>query len=235
MHRQMARRSRLIALVKKNRSSHEFYELLLQHITKDTEINPDQPLKLNSDVRSKAILASASPFSQAWHYNKLIQYLRDSTQQPWRSLADNPYGEDPHWIVPPVALQLSHLTYRDRTYATQLSHRGNSGVLYRTYTQQQMTGQINHIWQIPLNEYLHTYFLVERHQLLPPAEERKAPFVQYADQLKTRLVHSKASYQFDIIRPQDIVSHLTVWQRAAGTYGIEVATLLLCWGLDRNR
>ena len=117
----MARRSYLIALTKKNSMTHKFYELLLRHITKDTCIDPDHPVQLTDDMQSKALQASATACSQNWHYNELIQYLCESTQQPWQAFEDNPYGEDAHWIVPPVVIQLSHLEYRNHMYTTRQS------------------------------------------------------------------------------------------------------------------
>ena len=77
--------------------------------------------------------------------------------------------------------------------------------------------------------------LVERHQPLPASEESKAPFFSYSEQLRTRLVATAGAQEFDIIRPQDIISHLVTWRRVAGTYGIGAETILLCWGLDHSK
>ncbi|KAJ7303543.1 hypothetical protein DFH08DRAFT_758982 [Mycena albidolilacea] len=87
---------------------------------------------------------------------------------------------------------------------------------------------------MPLKNHMQTFFLVQKHKLLPSNLLQKTPFPSL-NLLQTTAVDAELSNQFCIIEPTRILTHLTFYHRAKGTYGINKRILVVCWALNRGR
>jgi hypothetical protein len=87
-----------------------------------------------------------------------------------------------------------------------------------------------------LEATLKTFIIIRPHRVLPVQEEERAPFINYPG-FKARIFDSQPSDDSElvIIEPHHILTHLTTFQRPAGTYGIDRETLVVCLALDRGR
>ncbi|RDB18249.1 hypothetical protein Hypma_000606 [Hypsizygus marmoreus] len=187
---------------------------------------PIQPLK------AAEALAKAPNLTEI-EYTALLDYLRQ-TGWPYRAFDDflHPLNA---LVLPPQAQRPLQIHRDNCTFSCISSHKGNSAIqFYNPFTQTRNTGFIETIWRLPLEGSMHTFIVVRLHQSLPAHEEQKAPFSHYPGFL-TQIVDALPSKDLVIIEPIHIITHLTTFQRKAGTYGIGRETLVVCWAMNRLR
>ena len=78
------------------------------------------------------------------------------------------------------------------------------------------------------------FFIVWPHVTLSAVEEQQAPFVHLNTRYSTKIVDCALAEKVVIIELHHILTHLTIFQRPAGTYGIQKKTLVICWALNRG-
>jgi hypothetical protein len=196
---------------------------------KDTNFQPVTP-------GEAASLRKNSKEMTETHYNFLFRYLYEHTGLPWRRAEDTPH--------PPGALvfqmgtpTLTHFQHRDRKYSVATAHDANSAIQFYDFApagNTVQTGTIEQIWQIPLQDQLRIFILAALDQSLSKEEEESLPFHQYP-RFNTRVVDAEPSRRFVILEPAHIISHTVVYNRPAGTYGIDRATKVVCLSLNRGR
>ncbi|KAJ7697026.1 hypothetical protein B0H17DRAFT_928742 [Mycena rosella] len=164
----------------------------------------------------------------------ILQYLRLIGQQ-WRANKDMPHPAGA-LILPPRAISASEFTVDRRVFSCKQVNEGNSCIQFKNpsnnlaYT----TGYIMKIWQIPLQGYLQTFFVVEEHKQLSLSDQWKTPF-HSMPRFGVSAIDSASSGRICIIESHHIVTHLTVYERPAGTYTIKQNFLLICTSLNRGR
>ncbi|KAJ6603447.1 hypothetical protein DFH09DRAFT_899158, partial [Mycena vulgaris] len=159
-------------------------------------------------------------------YASLLKYLC-TTGEPWESAFKMPHAEGA-LIMLRHALEPSQFKFDGHMYSWYKSHRGNSGIQCKMPNlDKQAIGFIQKIWQMPLQGYLKTFLLVEVHRPV----RNKVPFdtLKY---LATGVVDASPSFNFVVIEPEHMLTHLTVYKRPMGTYGIMRDLLVVCWSLN---
>ncbi|KAJ7174176.1 hypothetical protein C8R43DRAFT_873624 [Mycena crocata] len=166
------------------------------------------------------------------YYQMLLLYLR-STGQLWRDYEHLPHPEG-SLILPPSAMQPYEFTLDGRQFSCKESHRGNSGIQFKLPAGLTiLTGFIAQIWEIPLQGHLQTFLLVDIHTPIPEAV--LSPFTEMP-LLNSAVVYAASSGNTCIIEPRHILTHLTVYKRPAGTYGVQDRELLtISSSLNRGR
>lgn len=192
---------------------------------------------LLSDAEEAEFLMKGTELSVE-QYQALGEYLA-STERQYSSIhsrQDRLSATQHTRFLPPTVRVRTEVDLDGRTFSTRTSHEGNSAVQFTNPTSQRLeTGNIEMIWQLPLEHRIHTFFVIRPHKLLSPAEENLAPFAQFNEIYGARIVDSDISNQLLIVEQQHIRTHLSTYRRPAGTYGIPRQTLVVCWALNRGR
>ena len=229
MLRQMSRRAHVDALLHSGDGLQELCDILEPAMA---DVSIDGPLVPLKPTAMADILAKA-PHLQEADYSDLLHYLHQ-TGRPYRAYSDLPHPPD-SIILPPYA-QLPLQVHRDEcTFSCKRSHKGNSAIqFYNPLTQAHDTGFIQNIWRIPLEGIMRTFIRVCPHRSLSAQEEGQAPFRHHPG-FMTRIVDALPSDNLTIIEPAHIITHVTTFQRPAGTYGIGREVLVVCWAPNRGR
>ncbi|KAJ7241524.1 hypothetical protein B0H12DRAFT_1250312 [Mycena haematopus] len=218
MLRQMARRSRL--------------EAKLTHILQPTTWSTMKASQLLTELEVTKILSTA-PDLERDDYDMLLEY-QNSTGQFWASCYEmrQPPGA---LILPPCALKPTEFKLGDQSFSRYQSTRNNSGIQFKEPTTHTVyTGFIDDIWQIPLEGRMQTFLMVQKHKLLPDGLLQKTPY-PHLPLFQTTAVDAAQSNRFLIIEPRHILTHLSVFKRPKGTYGINRDILIICWASNRGR
>ncbi|KAF9043561.1 hypothetical protein BDZ89DRAFT_943643 [Hymenopellis radicata] len=232
MLRQMARRCRLEGRLHDNQSGDADMKKLAEIL------EPSQGSRfVLSDAQLSTVdvanILGEAPRLAPTEYDMILQYLR-LTGRAYRGYLQLPHPSAA-LILPPSARRPPQFILDKRTYSCQISHIGNSAIqFYSPQTQSTYTGFIHTIWQIPLEDVMRTFILVNCHRLLSSAEAERAPYI-HNPRLMSSLVDSTPSNQSFVIEPKHIITHLTTFKRPAGTYGINRETMVVCWALNRGR
>ncbi|KAJ6474508.1 hypothetical protein DFH09DRAFT_1109599 [Mycena vulgaris] len=177
-------------------------------------------------------LAKAEGLSED-DYEMLLQD-QASKGQPWRSCYQllHPPGS---LILPPCAMKPLQFKLGKQGFSCYKSLRGNSGIQFHDPSDNSVqTGFINEIWEIPFEGHMQTFVLVQKHKNLPLPLFRKTPFPSFP-LFQATVVDVAESNQFCIIEPRHILTHVTVFTRPKGTYGIDRKIVVICWALNRGR
>ncbi|KAJ7243315.1 hypothetical protein C8J57DRAFT_1191865 [Mycena rebaudengoi] len=186
------------------------------------------PLKLLSGSEEAKTLLSATELSKT-EYAMLLKYMC-TTGQTWHSWIKFPHPVGA-LILPPKAMQPSQFKMDGHTFSCKKSHQGNSGIQFTVPgTIQHSTGFIKTIWQMPLQGHLKTFLLVETHKPV----RNLVPF-STLPHFAVAVFEATPSKTFVLIEPRHILTHLTVYERPYGTYGIKQDILVVCWSLNRGR
>ncbi|KAJ6523268.1 hypothetical protein DFH09DRAFT_1286690 [Mycena vulgaris] len=227
---QIARRGRLEAMFTDEQSKNGPPAQLAQILQPTIAALAKATLPL-SEVEVVKILGTAQDLSDQ-DYQMLLQY-QVSKGQPWRSCYQLPQPSG-SLILPPCAVKPRQFTSGTRVFSCYKSHRGNSGIQFKDPSDSSlMTGFIEEIWEIPLEHHMQTFILVQKHHDLPSAINAKTPFVSFP-LFETKVVDAAPSGRFCIIEPRHILTHLPVYKRPKGTYGIDRELLVICWALNRG-
>lgn len=231
MLRQLTRRGRLQVFLK-DKSQSDLNVASLTEILHPEEDLTQKSQKALDGAEVAKILAASKPLGDNM-YRMLLQYLH-SIGQLWRSNVEIPHPPG-SLILPDVALHPSDFKSDGRGFSCHRSHEGNSGIQFKTPADSAMrTGFIEEIWQMPLQNHIHTFFLVRQHKALPQSAHAKAPYSSLQG-FQTTIVDARQSNQLCIIEPRHVITHLTVYKRPKGTYGINQEFLVICWALNRGR
>jgi hypothetical protein len=134
-------------------------------------------------------------------------------------------------ILPPRGRRCLKFHLDKRTYSTASSHIANSLIQFYQpgIDNQTSTGVITGILQIPLNNTLRTFIVVNKY--------RPLPIQFYADhpELKASVVDLQPQDDGMVIEPRHVITHLTTWKRPAGIYDANRPVLVVCWALNRGR
>lgn len=239
MLRQTARRGRLEAMLKDSTSqideSSRLVSQLAQILQPETRVY--DPLKPLTGLESAQMLAHGREIAPDI-YRKILQYLHFMGQTQWRAAYQAPHLLDDNMVLPPRSLMPSEIKQDGQTFSCKRSHEGNSGIRFNSPTNPAtpiLTGYIENIYQIPLQGHLQTFILVQKHMIIPQWVRQRAPF-HTMPHLNTSVVDAAPSDEFCIIEPEHILTHLTIYKRPKGTYGIDTRDLLvICWSLNRGR
>lgn len=229
MLRQMSRRGRLEAKLNDEQSnSGPVSELarILQPGTAAT-MKAAEPLSEVAKILKIAEDLDSEDYEMLLHYqiSKGQQWL-DCRQLP------HPLGS---LILPPCALKPREFKLGDQVFSCYRSTRGNSAIQFKDPgTNTVLTGFIDEIWQIPLESHLQTFIMVQKHKNLTPIVLEETPYPTFP-LFQTTIVYAAESNNFCIIEPRHILTHLTVFKRPKGTYGINRELLVICWALNRGR
>jgi len=130
----------------------------------------------------------------------------------------------------------TQVKYEGRTYSCKKSHVGNSAIQYKNpQTGTLETGFIGNIICAPVDGALRTFIFVNPNKALPPAVENIAPFVRFHPKYQVRIYSAVQEVVPVVIESRHIITHVSTFQRPPKTYGIDVATLVVCWALNRGR
>ncbi|KAL1738962.1 hypothetical protein HDZ31DRAFT_77951, partial [Schizophyllum fasciatum] len=178
-------------------------------------------------------------------YQAILRYLR-STGRAYLSAYthDRPPGTPHRFQAPvlspiavcPLTINLRRDQEGYRTYSCQLSNASGSAIrFYNPFTQHFDTGNIMHIWRIPLaDNTVHTFVGIQPHRPLTPAEERRTPY-SHAPHLLCRLADARPLDSLLVVEPVHIVTHVAVLEKPPGLFGIQKKMLAINWAFDRGR
>ncbi|KAJ7119217.1 hypothetical protein C8R43DRAFT_960148 [Mycena crocata] len=185
-----------------------------------------------TEVEVAKILATAKDLLED-DYQMLLQY-QVSKGQPWRSCYQLPHPPGA-LILPPCVVQCTEFAMGSRVFSCYRSTRGNSGIQFKHPSDSSLiTGYIEQIWEVPLEKHMQTFVLVQKHTSLSSTFTSKTPYSAFP-LFEAKVVSAAPSNRFCIIEPKHILTHLTVYKRPKGTYGINSAVLTICWALNRGR
>ncbi|KZV97637.1 hypothetical protein EXIGLDRAFT_607869, partial [Exidia glandulosa HHB12029] len=166
------------------------------------------------------------------HYQLLLDYLNHRRSvwvhrgAPFRSFYDK--------VLPGHARHPTQISHDDRTYSCRSAHEGNSCILFDSPNGARYSGFVDAIWTMPLDGLERSFLLMRVHDALGPEDTAKSPFM-LRPRLRCRLAPSTPSDRYEVIETHHIVSHLAMWKRPRGTYGIDIETIILCDALNRGR
>jgi hypothetical protein len=234
--RQMARRGRLEAMLHDRsfeNSSHLSGQLA--GILLSEAVNSANPLKPLTGLEVAQFLGKGKDIP-ANIYEMLLFYLHSTGQNQWRSWKALPLL-DHEQALPPTGRKKTEIECDNHTFSQKISHEGNSGIQFKNPLNPALilTGYIHEIWQIPLQNLVQTFFVVEKHTVLPQYLLNETPYPTMPDMYCTA-VDAKPSGNFIIIEPAHIITHLSIMKPPRQTYGILTRDLLIiCWALNRGR
>lgn len=191
------------------------------------------PLRVSNEEEA-LFMRSATEFAMT-DYELLLAHLQ-STDTPYYSCLDM-YAPDDALILPLRARYLTEITIENRTYSCRRSHYGNSSIQFDSVEEEttyRYAGFIEAIWETVIGGCLRTFIAVRLHRDLDEEDKQRTPFPQFP-RLFTWAVEANQSDNVMIIEPTELVSHVAVYKRPAGTFGIDKPTLVLCGSLDRRR
>ncbi|KAJ7122646.1 hypothetical protein C8R43DRAFT_1148250, partial [Mycena crocata] len=233
MLRQTARRGRLEAQLKDKLSSNDLVGELAHILEPGHSTDPLQPL---TGLETARILGKGKEVPLPI-YTMILEYLHSTGQLQWRSYSQMPHLDN-ELVLPPRGIMPSEFKLDDgHTFSCKISHEGNSGIEFKSPENPatHLTGYIDEIWQIPLQGRIQTFLVVETHLAIPQWVTVGTPF-RTRPRFATKIVDADPSNQFCIIEPHHILTHLTIYKRPKGTYGIDHRNILvLSWALNRGR
>ncbi|KAJ7640603.1 hypothetical protein B0H17DRAFT_1148938 [Mycena rosella] len=225
---QVARHGRSEAFLSEEQFTDGPLRGLAHVLDKDSHSKAENQLDTAEVARILAVGKELLPAS----YQLLLQYLR-STGQPWWDCENLPYPEGAV-LLPPRAKQPPEFKLDGRTFSCRKSHPGNSAIQFkRPGDNLIVTGFIEVIWEIPLQEQMRTFCVVDLHSVPPPFILQQLPFTM-RPHLNTAVVDAQPSRTVCIIKPRHILTHLTVYKRPKGTFGIDRDILTICSSLNRG-
>lgn len=232
MLRQMARRSRLEAKLSDDQFNGGSGGQLAKVLQPETAAVRQAAQPLTESEVAK-IVAGGTELTPE-EYELLLDH-QNSKGQLWRSWLELPHPNG-SLILPPTVVKQKHFKLGDHTFSCFSTQHNSSGIQFKSPDNPsvRLTGFIQEIWQLPLQNHMQTFFLIRKHKLLPPALLQQTPFPSLS-LFQTTAVDAEPSNQFCIIEPTNILTHLTFYHRPKGTYGINKRILVLCWALNRGR
>lgn len=172
-------------------------------------------------------------------YDTLLGFVRRRFGPRW--VSPRLHLQDNEAVLPPRAVRHKQLTFDgDRTFSCRSSHIGNSSIHFYGYanavdsTRATFAGCIEAIWEIPIDAQLQVFFLVRLHRDLSSEEDEQTPFGGYP-LLQSWAVDAEPSATVMMIHITDIISHVAMYERPAGTFDIPRPVIVLCRALDRGR
>lgn len=242
MLRQMARLGRLLA---RQHDAHDEQDSVLKGL--DNILDPEDKSKTRrlatlDDAQLAQFLANKKHEMTTRRYDLILKYLASVGEHKlnfWGSrnaagVITLPDPEHRSMILPPRARQRKKCYVDKRTYSCNSSHRGNSLIqFYEPGTDRKdnhtLTGVINTILQVPLDGFLRTFILIQKH--------RPVHIQSYSDhpELMTAGVYAEPEPDLIVIEPKHIITHLSTWKRTAEIHNTDEPVLLVCWALNRGR
>lgn len=230
--RNICRRGRIEALLSDGRfgdnDTQAFANILQPSAVESTAIL--NPVQLSNALKGGTTL-------DITHYHLLLTYLNTHGRQYVSAYSEGPFALTSP-VLPPVAQHCHHYKIDERTYSCYTRHIGNSQIQFYTPVNrnQQDTGRIEAIWELVLDGRKQQFLLVRKHQPLNAIEEQRSPYATEAcSHLKSKIAHTQASEELQVIEPQHIICHLTSFTRPPGTFGFNFETMVVCWALNRGR
>ncbi|KAJ7065097.1 hypothetical protein B0H15DRAFT_794632 [Mycena belliarum] len=206
----------------------------LTKILQPPVVDLKDPLKALTRLEVAKILAAGENIPE-FIYGLILNYLHSIGQLQWRLSSQMPHLDN-ELVLPPAGKAPFEVKFGGHTFSCKTSHEGNSGIQFKhPRTSAILTGYIDQIWQIPLQGRIQTFFVIEEHTRIPQWIAQEAPFLSMPE-LGATIVDATPSKQFLIIEPEHILTHLTIYKRPKGTYGILTRELLvISWSLNRGR
>ncbi|KIY61093.1 hypothetical protein CYLTODRAFT_480573, partial [Cylindrobasidium torrendii FP15055 ss-10] len=228
MMRQTARNAHFQAL--QSTSPH------LQSVVGASALGPtsliDQPWVI-TDTEEAKMLGNA-PLLDLHTYMMILNFLNSSGRplRDYRSIPHPTYDS----VLPRAARVLHHATAGDRTFSRRGAHRGNSNIEFISpaHWSGASTGYIEEILAVPLHGTVEVFFIVRPHIALADVDVQKTPYAG-RPLLRVNVVEEDTHGPELVLQYCNIRSHIAVWERPAGTYGITRRFLLISCGLNRRR
>ncbi|KAJ3755182.1 hypothetical protein EV360DRAFT_50186 [Lentinula raphanica] len=239
MTRQFGRRANLNVILNENPSKDTVIQDLIEILA---------PVDVYEFAREPSIMTSyeVAQFYKKYdeftreEYNTLLHYLIStgrnySTAYPEGLLYQNPATMS---ILQPVVQHVSNFKYQKKSYSKLTSHEAGSHIHYYIPggNKTKATGCIVDIWQLPLESKMTTFLLVKEHLPLPPSQKLKNPYIsEPCSTLCSDLIQRNLASFTYLIEPEHIISHVAVYKRPTGTFGIPLETMIIVWSLNRGR
>ncbi|KAJ6506588.1 hypothetical protein C8R45DRAFT_816835, partial [Mycena sanguinolenta] len=231
MLRQMARRGRLEVQLADSQAKGGAAGKLAAVLRPDS-VAKKNASKALTEFEVATILATAMEL-ESDEYEMLLDY-QNSLGQLWRSCYDVPHPPNSR-ILPPRAAKVKHFKMNDQTFSCFESRQNSSGIQFKDPSSSTThTGFIDQIWEIPIDNHMQTFFLVQKHKNLSANDLQKTPYTSMP-LFQATAVDAQKSNHFCIIEARHILTHLTFLRRKKGTCGINKSILVICWALNRGR
>jgi hypothetical protein len=171
-------------------------------------------------------------------YNLILDYIHALRPNCLaRHYKDLPHPEDAV-ILPPVAVPVTHITHKGRSYSTFSMHSGNSSISYHQADGTVDAGFITSMWKQILYGESHLFIIVSPHSQLSADDASQSPYTSRPGFLGT-LVYSQPPLSQKqkqvLIQQTQIKAHMANYTRPPGTFGIKAETMILMDSLHRNR
>lgn len=206
---------------------------------------------LRGDLRKRSRVGQQLTVQQEWEFLRSSAVLDDHEYATLLAFVQHRFGprwvsprfdlQDNQLVLPPRAVRHKQLTFDgDRTFSCRSSHLGNSSIHFYgdantvDSTRGTFAGCIEGIWEMPVHAQLQVFFLVRLHKDLSPEEDARTPFGDYP-LLQSWAVDAEPSATVMMIHISDVISHVAMYERPAGTFNIPRPVIVLCRALDRGR
>lgn len=230
--RQFSRRGRLEALLHSAEKRETQYLDLVKLLVSDSMSGDDSGQQLSDNATKKALRNSEQ--LQRPIYEQILNRLNKDEGARWKAHDAYPHNFTDS-ILKPYAQKLTQFHHEGKTFSTLTSHEGNSAIqFWSSSREKKLTGNIMLIYGMFSDNKCNHFLFVQLHRHLPNDEEKRAPFASRPE-FCAQIVDANPSNELMVVRPNEIITHLAVYPRPAGTFGIPRNTKIISWSLDRGR
>ncbi|KAE9407721.1 hypothetical protein BT96DRAFT_933145 [Gymnopus androsaceus JB14] len=203
------------------------------------------PPRLMTEAEVATFLARAQPLDEKTEmkfYRNILAYLKKSSHS-YTSAYTLPTPPRHSIILPSAFLRLNYFPIDGKLFHCKGSRETGSHIYYYIpYANgTTVTGCIESIWQVPLQQKIRTFFTVKVHGQLSAAQQKWNPYSRPpCSLLKVDLVLQALSSSLHIIEPQHIICHLAVRKFEKADYlklykHINTPVMAVVKSLDRGR
>ena len=165
-------------------------------------------------------------------YDLLLNYIH--TQHPhFQHYKDLFHSLDTHVLLPWI-LEKNHIIYKTQSLSTFSKHSGNSSIGYYSNVETIEYSLICSIWVQSLDDRdtdQHTFLLISPHKQLSNTDRSLSPYSDFSSfQCVVVYMHPPPvvrATNMIIIRLEKVISQVTSYDQAPGTFGIKRAITIL--------
>ena len=140
-------------------------------------------------------------------------------------------------VMPANAVKCTHFEQKTRRFSTFDQHDSNSSVSFTDpLTGQKNFGFIESIWEMALQQRLHTFIVVQLHTALAAQDEERTPYASRPELgCFLRYTHPPRAQRRRLVEPRHLISHVPYLEVPAGTFGIQQEVTIFVDNLQRGR